>query len=54
MHDPASHRPHPARAAVALAPSLLRLSAVQRLVIAAALSAILWLCVWWALSEVAT
>jgi hypothetical protein len=54
MHDPASHSHH-GRAHthdVTLAPSLLRLSAPQRLAIAAAAAAFLWAFVVWALSGV--
>jgi hypothetical protein len=48
MHDPVLHQ-HPARA-----PSLLRLSVVQRAAIAAVLGAILWAAVAWALSGIAS
>jgi hypothetical protein len=54
MRNPAPHTPAEADDAPALAAvephfSLLRLSAGQRLLGAAAILAILWLAVWWAL-----
>jgi hypothetical protein len=52
MRDPISHQ-HPARASAAIAPSLLRLSVMQRISIAVAMAAILWAAVLWALTEVA-
>jgi hypothetical protein len=52
MHDPALHH-HSARSSVVLAPSLLRLSVMQRAAIAAVLAAILWAAVVWALSGIA-
>jgi len=56
MHDPASHaHAHAhvhARSEVTLAPSLLRFSAMQRLVIAVAFAALLWAAVAWALMEI--
>jgi hypothetical protein len=52
MHEPIPHQ-HPARASATLAPSLLRLSVGQRFVIAAVLTAVLWLAVAWALSGIA-
>jgi hypothetical protein len=51
MHDPISHQ-HPARASAVLAPSLLRLSVLQRFAIAAVLTAVLWIAVAWALSGI--
>jgi hypothetical protein len=51
MHDPISHQ-HPVRASAAIAPSLLRLSVLQRFAIAAVLTVILWLAVVWALSGI--
>lgn len=45
-HHHHADAPHPAPA---LTPSLLRLSAVQRLAIAAALSALIWAAVFWAM-----
>ncbi len=53
MHDPAPHAHAHTRAAVTLAPSLLRLSAMQRLAVAAALAALLWATVAWALMDIA-
>lgn len=53
MHEPASHS-HRVHAAVPLTPSLVRLSAVQRLAIAVALAAVLWGAVAWALTSVAS
>jgi hypothetical protein len=56
MHDPASHshhahtRTHAHTHDVALVPSLLRLSVPQRLMIAGAAAAFLWVVVLWALS----
>jgi len=52
MHDPASHTHVHTRAEVTLAPSLLRLSAMQRLAIAAVFAALLWAAVAWALMEI--
>ena len=52
MHDPGSHAHVHARTEVTLSPSLLRLSAVQRLVIATALAALLWVTVAWALMDI--
>ncbi|HEX5778910.1 MAG TPA: hypothetical protein VFY21_08720 [Xanthobacteraceae bacterium] len=52
MHDPVSHAHVHARTEVTLAPSLLRLSAVQRLAIAVVLSALLWVTVAWALMDI--
>jgi hypothetical protein len=48
MHDPTSHH-HPVRMAVAVAPSLLRASVMQRVAIATLFAAILWLAVGWGL-----
>ncbi|HUF81025.1 MAG TPA: hypothetical protein VMN03_07810 [Burkholderiales bacterium] len=53
MHDPISHQ-HPARVSATLAPSLLRLSVMQRIVIAVMMSAILWIAVGWALSGISS
>ena len=53
MHEPVSHAHHRLRADVTLAPSLLRLSAMQRLAIAAVLAALLWAAVAWALMDFA-
>jgi hypothetical protein len=52
MHDPALHQ-HSARSPAGLAPSLLRLSVMQRAAIAAALAAVLWVAVACALSGIA-
>jgi hypothetical protein len=45
-----SHHHHPGRShpATPAAPSLLRASVLERLAVALALSAALWLAVWWA------
>jgi hypothetical protein len=49
-HHRQGHRhAHAARVASVPSASLLRLSAVQRMAGAAALSAVLWLLVWWAM-----
>ncbi|HEY7458316.1 MAG TPA: hypothetical protein VH765_06150 [Xanthobacteraceae bacterium] len=48
MQNQLSHQ-HPVRAAAAVGVSLLRLSIWQRLAIAAALAAVLWVAVAWAL-----
>jgi hypothetical protein len=53
MHDPISHQ-HSARGPATLAPSLLRLSVLQRFAIVAVLAAVLWLAVAWALSGIAS
>jgi hypothetical protein len=50
MHDPVSHPPV-IRATDSVAPSLLRASVAQRLGIAIALSAALWLAVFWAFDQ---
>jgi hypothetical protein len=52
MHDPASHAHSHVRAEVMISPSLLRLSAVQRLAIAGVLAALLWATVAWALMDI--
>jgi hypothetical protein len=44
-HNPDDTHPSPA-----LAPSLLRMSAWERLAVALAVAAVLWLAVWWALA----
>jgi hypothetical protein len=48
MQHSHSHQ-HPARGPVAVSASLLRASVAQRLVIAAAVTAVLWFAVAWAL-----
>ena len=52
MHDPASHAHVHARTEVTLSPSLLRLSAVQRLAIAIVLATLLWVTVARALMDI--
>lgn len=46
------HHHHPGRAhpSSTISPSLLRLSALERVCASAAICALLWLAVWWALS----
>jgi hypothetical protein len=52
MQDAVPHQ-HAARAAATAAPSLLRLSIAQRLLIAALFASALWLAVGWALDWLA-
>ncbi len=44
------HHPGHSHPPAAVAPSILRMSAAQRLAIAAAISAVLWVAVYWAMS----
>jgi hypothetical protein len=45
-HSHTHHRPHP----VMVSPSILRMSALQRLAVAGAVVAVIWAAVFWAMS----
>jgi hypothetical protein len=44
------HGPDHAHPSPAVAPSLLRMSALERLAVAVAVAVVLWLAVWWAMA----
>jgi hypothetical protein len=45
------HEPGHAHPVAGVAPSLLRMSALERVVVAAVVAGILWIAVWWAIGQ---